>query len=64
MRSTLAQLNFDVIRFVPHPVDIGESKVFLSKRLGTARSGRAPQPQDRNAYPIDRPAIAQRDDGV
>ena len=34
MRSTLAQLNFDVIRFVPHPVDIGESKVFLSKRLG------------------------------
>jgi hypothetical protein len=34
MRSTLAQLNFDVIRFVPHPVDSGESKVFLSKRLG------------------------------
>ena len=34
MRSTLAQLNFDVIRFVPHPVDVGESKVFLSKRLG------------------------------
>jgi hypothetical protein len=34
MRSTLAQLNFDVIRFVPHPIDIGESKVFLSKRLG------------------------------
>jgi hypothetical protein len=34
MRSTLAQLNFDVIRFVPHPVDAGESKVFLSKRLG------------------------------
>jgi hypothetical protein len=34
MRSTLAQLNFDVIRFVPHPVDTGESKVFLSKRLG------------------------------
>jgi hypothetical protein len=34
MRSTLAQLNFDVIRFVPHPVEIGESKVFLSKRLG------------------------------
>jgi len=34
MRSTLAQLNFDVNRFVPHPVDIGESKVFLSKRLG------------------------------
>ena len=34
MRSTLAQLNFDVIRFVPHPIEVGESKVFLSKRLG------------------------------
>jgi hypothetical protein len=34
MRSTLAQLQFDVIRFVPHPVDSGESKVFLRKRLG------------------------------
>jgi hypothetical protein len=34
MRSTLAQLNFDIIRFVPHPIDSGESKVFLSKRLG------------------------------
>ena len=34
MRSTLAQLAFDVIRFVPHPVDCGESKVFFSKRLG------------------------------
>jgi hypothetical protein len=34
MRSTLAQLRFDVIRFVPHPADSGESKVFLSKRLG------------------------------
>jgi hypothetical protein len=34
MRSTLAQLKFDVIRFVPHPIDHGESKVFLSKRLG------------------------------
>jgi hypothetical protein len=34
MRSTLAQLAFDVVRFVPHPVDTGESKVFLSKRLG------------------------------
>jgi hypothetical protein len=34
MRSTLAQLQFDIIRFVPHPVDPGESKVFLSKRLG------------------------------
>jgi GNAT superfamily N-acetyltransferase len=34
MRSTLAQLRFDVIRFVQHPVDSAESKVFLSKRLG------------------------------
>jgi hypothetical protein len=34
MRGALAQLSFDVIRFVPHPVDNGESKVFLSKRLG------------------------------
>ena len=34
MRSTLAQLQFDVIRFVEHPYDKGESKVFMSKRLG------------------------------
>jgi hypothetical protein len=34
MRSALAQLQFDVIRFVPHPVENCESKVFLSKRLG------------------------------
>ena len=34
MRSTLAQLQFDVIRFVQHPFDTGESKVFMSKRLG------------------------------
>jgi hypothetical protein len=34
MRSTLAQLHFDVIRFVPHPFESGESKVFLRKRLG------------------------------
>ena len=34
MRSTLAQLHFDVIRFVQHPFDTGESKVFLRKRLG------------------------------
>ena len=34
MRSTLAQLQFDVIRFVRHPFDSAESKVFLSKRLG------------------------------
>ena len=34
MRSTLAQLQFDVVRFVQHPYDTGESKLFLSKRLG------------------------------
>jgi hypothetical protein len=34
MRSTLAQLRFNVIRFVEHPVDYEESKIFLSKRLG------------------------------
>ncbi|HVL68674.1 MAG TPA: hypothetical protein VM364_15535 [Vicinamibacterales bacterium] len=34
MRSALAQLNFDIVRFVPHPVDPGESKLFYSKRLG------------------------------
>ena len=34
MRSALAQLQFNVIRFVPHPIESGESKVFLSKRLG------------------------------
>ena len=34
MRSALAQLQFDIIRFVPHHVETCESKVFLSKRLG------------------------------
>jgi hypothetical protein len=34
MRSTLAQLHFDLIRFVQHPFDTGESKLFYSKRLG------------------------------
>ena len=34
MRATLAQLQFDVIKFVPHPVDTAESKVYLRKRLG------------------------------
>jgi hypothetical protein len=36
MRAALAQLNFNVIRFVPHPGDDAESKVFLRKRLGQA----------------------------
>jgi hypothetical protein len=34
MRAALAQLNFNVIRFVPHPGEEAESKVFLRKRLG------------------------------
>ena len=34
MRSTLAQLQFDIIRFVQHPYESAESKVFMSKRLG------------------------------
>ena len=34
MRAALAQLNFNVIRFVSHPGDEAESKVFLRKRLG------------------------------
>jgi hypothetical protein len=34
MRSTLAQLRFDIVRFVQHPGDPGESKLFFSKRLG------------------------------
>lgn len=34
MRSALAQLLYDIIRFVPNPIDNGESKLFFSKRLG------------------------------
>ena len=34
MRSTLAQLRFDIVRFVQHPVESQESKLFFSKRLG------------------------------
>jgi hypothetical protein len=34
MRAALAQLNFNGIRFVRHPGDEAESKVFLRKRLG------------------------------
>ena len=34
MRAALAQLHYHVIRFVSHPLHTGESKVFLSKRLG------------------------------
>jgi len=33
MRGTLDQLNFDVIKYEPNPVDNRESKVYLSKRL-------------------------------
>ncbi|NUR55407.1 MAG: hypothetical protein HOQ29_13250 [Acidobacteria bacterium] len=34
MRAALAQLHYHVIQFVPSPIHSGESKVFLSKRLG------------------------------
>jgi hypothetical protein len=34
MRAALAQLHYHVVRFVPSPTSSGESKVFLSKRLG------------------------------
>ena len=34
MRSTLAQLHFNLIRFVQHPYEPAESKLFFSKRLG------------------------------
>jgi hypothetical protein len=34
MRSTLDHLQFDVIKYEPHPSDNRDSKVYLSKRLG------------------------------
>ena len=34
MRAALAQLNFHVVSFVPSTTSNGESKLFLSKRLG------------------------------
>jgi hypothetical protein len=34
MRGTLDRLRFDVVKYEPHPDDNGESKVYLSKRLG------------------------------
>jgi GNAT superfamily N-acetyltransferase len=34
MRGTLDRLRFDVVKYEPHPEDNGESKVYLSKRLG------------------------------
>ena len=34
MRSTLDHLEFDVIKLEADPNDPGESKVYLSKRLG------------------------------
>lgn len=34
MRSTLANLHFDVIRYVPNPIENLESKLFASKHLG------------------------------
>lgn len=34
MRGSLTHLNFDVIKYEPHPIHNGDSKVYLSKRLG------------------------------
>ena len=34
MRAALAQLHYQVVRFVPHTMHATESKLFLSKRLG------------------------------
>ena len=34
MRSALAQLQFNIVRFVQHPAEPAESKLFYSKRLG------------------------------
>jgi len=34
MRSTLDRLEFNVVKFEPHPHDNRDSKVYLSKRLG------------------------------
>jgi hypothetical protein len=40
MRSTLDHLEFNVITFERDPDDPGESKVYLSKRLGREVVGR------------------------
>ena len=34
MRGTLANLHFNVVKYVPNPIENLESKVFLSKQLG------------------------------
>jgi hypothetical protein len=34
MRGALAQLHYHIVRFVEHPADSNESKIFMSKRLG------------------------------
>ncbi|MCY4628986.1 MAG: hypothetical protein OXE58_15660 [Acidobacteria bacterium] len=34
MRSPLPHLPFDVVKYEPHPIHNGDSKVYLSKRLG------------------------------
>jgi GNAT superfamily N-acetyltransferase len=35
MRAALDHLHFDVIKFLPHPEAVAESKVYLGKRIGT-----------------------------
>jgi GNAT superfamily N-acetyltransferase len=34
MRAALDHLHFDIVKFQPHPSDTGQSKVYLSKRIG------------------------------
>ena len=49
MRGTLDTLGFEVVKFERHPDDNGESKVYLSKRLGPRGARLAPQRAHRRA---------------
>ena len=54
MRSTLAQLHFDVIRFVPHPFDIARVQGVPQQAPRPARHRQPPQP------PLGRPLELNR----
>ncbi len=41
MRATLTHLRFDVIKYDAHPLENGESKVYLAKRLDSSLRNRA-----------------------
>ena len=74
MRATLTNLQYDVVKYEPHPADNLESKVYLSKRLGptcsTHRSARtrledgrreaSAMPRDVDARPASRTAASHR----